>query len=162
MNKPYYIGIDPGVSGGMVCLHNDTVYGMQEIDGSGLLELWEWINCLATADTYAAIEMVGGYIPKKGRSNNQPGSRMFTFGHSAGVLEAFLVAAKIQYVKPHPRTWQSSLGVSRDEGMSVTRWKTYLRDYARLLYPKSGITKATADATLLAYYAKKVHQESLG
>ena len=156
----YWIGIDPGVSGGLAA-----------IDGSGCVDLlakpatdqdvWQWL-CLKQGgvgfspaiECFAVIEQNTGYVGGAGN----PGSAMFKFGCSHGMLEGFLVAASIPYEQITPGQWQRALGIQpRRKGKgkeSKTQFKNRLKQRAQQLFPGKPITLATADAVLIAYYCR--------
>lgn len=166
-----FVGIDPGASGGMACLypilqeigpglHNDVVVKVSRIDtisanNSTHRELWRWIESHKHATRFV-MEQVGGFI-KESRDGEvgggQPGSRAFTFGKNTGRLEGFMIAADIECNVVHPATWQRTIGVvPRKRGEAKTQWKTRLKRLAQYMFPTTKVTKAIADALLIAYY----------
>jgi hypothetical protein len=92
---------------------------------------------------------------------------MFTFGQNYGSLRMLLVASKIPFLSVAPVTWQSALGVSpRDkrgeDKESDSQFKTRLKTHAKGLFPAlSTLTKATADALLLAEFCRRRHEGEL-
>ena len=107
MGPQAFMGIDPGVSGGIAIIGmsdgKPTVFDswpMRSLES--LADLWDVIY--HSSDTYnltCFVEKVGGYVGGVG----QPGSMMFTFGKSYGSLLAFLVAAQIPYEEIPPQRW---------------------------------------------------------
>jgi hypothetical protein len=100
------------------------------------------------------IEKVGGYVGGVG----QPGSAMFNFGMSYGGLRAFVIALGVpeeRFDDVTPQVWMSRLGLPpRKKSQSKTEWKNQLKSVAQALYPETKITLATADAVLIAEYAR--------
>jgi hypothetical protein len=156
-----YIGIDPGMSGGLVSLllsHQEKRLRTQEVraiagDKLSLLETYKWLEELAlSTDCFAVIEKVGGFIA----GNPLPGSAMFNFGRNYGGLEMALVAACVPYEEVSPRTWQTRLGIPpRGKTESKTDWKRRLKDRAQSLFPKEKVTLAISDALLLAEFCRR-------
>jgi hypothetical protein len=171
----WYVGVDPGASGGMVAvsINNEAVL-FHAIGNSTDQGIWEWFDNLG-GKAYAVIEKVGGYIGQA-----QPASAAFNFGRSAGFLHGCLVAAGIPYEETPPRRWQKALGIpqrqkhTRTAMVEVTKgrrkgelqekrvggetpwqWKTRLLQEAQRLLPRCRITKATADAALMAIYCRR-------
>lgn len=151
-----YLGIDPGVSGGIVAITLGSVIkasAMPETEA----EIWELISSHSHPfgdRTFAVIEQVGGYVGGVG----QPGSAMFSFGKSYGGLLMALTAARIPYATVIPQTWQSDLGVSKKKKTeSKTAWKNRLKARACELFPHEKITLKTADAFLIAKYCQRLH-----
>lgn len=151
-----FIGIDPGVNGGMAVTWPD---GSTEAIAMPKNEqtVWDWFDTLAVASDcdhvgiFATIELVGGYVKREG---GNPGSAMFTFGRSYGALRMALVAAGIPFEAVRPQAWQKALGLSRSKGMKPTAWKNLLKTRAQELFPDLNVTKSTSDALLLARHGK--------
>src|SRR5574343_333723 len=92
------VGIDPGANGG-ICeidatkLYSGHCFGMPD----DLDELADYFNSLAERQRQGMsvmiyMERVSGYIGRP-----QPGSTMFNFGRSYGILFGCLHAHKLQY-----------------------------------------------------------------
>lgn len=167
----YYIGIDPGVSGGIAVI--DSKRKVLEATGmpESMSDVWEflagWILPTVPTGTPArvTIEKVTGYIP--GRSskrkeyeqtgNAQPGHAMFRFGTSYGALLMGVTATGLrqdsEWWNVTPQVWQRSLGLrTRFKGEADNSWKNYLKSTALTLFPEVKVTLKTADALLLAEY----------
>ena len=152
-----YLGIDPGASGGMAV-----------VDGAGRLmqfaamcgdtdrDTWEWIeSCLATR---AVMEQNTGYVGGVGN----PGSAMFQFGRSHGLVEMALIATGIPYERVTPGVWQKALGIpGRKRTEAKGAWKNRLKAHAQQLFPDAKVTLATADALLIAVYCQRKHTGTL-
>jgi hypothetical protein len=150
-NPTRFLGIDPGASGGFCLIQPDGV-----IRPTGMLKtewaVWEYFRALSSLPgVVAVIEKVGGYVGGKG----QPGSAMFNFGMSYGGLRMALVASGILFDDVTPQRWMASLDLPpRKKSQSKTEWKNQLKGIAQALYPETRITLSTADAVLLAEYAR--------
>lgn len=154
-----YVGVDPGVSGGLAVLLEDaTVLDTVPVGNHTLYQLWDWFRYYgdaATCRAWACLELVGGYV---GGEETARGSRMFSFGASFGRLQGMLVASGIPFVEVRPQEWQKGVGCpARPKGLRNDQWKGVLWDYAKSLFPKSKFTKATADAVLIAEYLRRRH-----
>lgn len=158
-----YLGVDPGAQGGMALVWT----GGQLLQSSANLSphtQWDWIDQYEV--DFAVLEQVTGYIPRKGGAagyahGGQPGSAMFSFGRSYGMLEAFLIAAGIPYTQIRPQVWQKYYGLSREKGMSDNKWKNVLKAKACSFFPEARVTLATADALLLALYGQRLKENKL-
>lgn len=156
-----FIGIDPGVNGGFAILGANVeveAFAMPDTE----LAVWQWFNDVAYwhgANCFACIEQVGGWVGSHQRkegddgSESNPGSAMFTFGQSYGSLRMALVATGIPFEAVRPQAWQKVIGVKRN-GEDTTRWKNVLKAKAQQLFPSLKVTKATADALLIAAYCR--------
>jgi hypothetical protein len=169
-----FIGADPGAAGGLAAI---VVYPAGATYGGGGRrvetisaktttphDLWMWLSAFPIQDTphvrrcHAALEKVGGFIARdegKNAGGAQPGSAMFNFGRSAGMLEGFLIAAGIPYVTVAPRAWQKPFGLKRAKGEGKTPWKNRLKAAADKLFPLERVTLATADALLMAEFCRR-------
>lgn len=143
MNPTAYLGIDPGKSGSLVLLKDDNALEfaiaakLTEYDIG--LQLREWCQRF---EIFAAMEKVG--------SSPQMGVKSaFTFGESFGFLHGCLAAAGVRLVMVSPRKWQKIFDLSNVHGN-----KNITKACAQRHFPKYKITHATADAILIAMYAR--------
>ena len=80
-------------------------------------------------------------------------SRAFAFGKNFGVWLGMLTAFSLSYNKVTPSTWQSHFGSFPKE---KKHRKNAIKDIAKERFPNTDkITLATADAILIALYAKE-------
>lgn len=162
-----FLGIDPGKSGGLAILDYEgrvieltrmpKVRGEDRIDEVGV---WNWLarHIASPVKSVVWIEKVSGYI-----GNAHTGSSMFEFGGSYYGLRMAVVAA--QGYGPNevlPQDWQRYLGIEPRKkskrgvgGESKPAFKTRLKAFAQRLYPDVKVENATADAVLIALYAKR-------
>lgn len=136
----YYMGVDPGVSGGMAVLdvEGHVVRAKKFPDTS--VDLWGEFREYAGAS--AMLEFV--------RSSPQMGvASSFSFGASYGLLRGFLIAADVSFEEVTPRRWQKAMGclTGGDKNISKAR--------AQELFPRVKITHAIADALLIAEYCRR-------
>jgi hypothetical protein len=166
-----YIGVDPGVNGGIAGIGDEVVLSSMPKSESDILYYFkkllerDWI-CSGEI-VHAVIEQVGGFMGGGGR-NVASAHTMFKFGWSYGALRMALVAHDIQFISVVPKKWQkaSSLGIDesalppRESKETTSSWKGRLRKVARDLYPQAKITLKTSDALLLAHYCKLQHERN--
>ncbi len=161
MTPKIYVGVDPGMSGGIAALCNGqmrcTKMPATEHD------VWQWFEdvrdwpeypCM-TVQCFAVIERVHS-MPKQGVAST------FKFGYSYGLLRGMLVASGIPFEDVTPQLWQKGLGITPGRGMKRTDFKNRLKARAQCLFPKEKITLATADALLLAEYCRRKCEGKLG
>lgn len=155
-----FIGIDPGISGGLAQLDNlgPSTSPMPPTEK----DIWDWFQKATgftdlygnrkQGDCFAIIEKVNGYVGDGGN----PGGAMFKFGASYGGLRMALVAAGIPFEEVTPQAWQKALGIpKRKKEESKTQWKNRLKSKAQQLFPSEKVTLATADALLIAEYCRR-------
>lgn len=174
-NYNRFIAVDPGKSGGLVCLGaTGAVLDMKAIGGMTLHDLWGWFvlysaTCAPDYDDnpIAVIEKVGGFIgAEAGESGTEAGSdqkgrghTMFAFGAIAGQLEMGLVAAGIPFEKVTPQKWVKCLNIPpRKKTETKTQWKNRLKGIAQQMFPSVAhrITLAVSDALLMAEYLRRM------
>ena len=146
MNMHVFLGIDPGASGGIASL---AVEGGQDLIAWKMPETerdtWQLFRFGAreVPVVLAVIEHVHS-MPKQGVASS------FKFGRSYGFLRACLIASEIPFEEVSPQKWQKELGCLSHGDKNVTKRR------AQQLFPALKITHATADAILLAEYARRL------
>lgn len=157
----YYLGIDPGQSGGSVLL-NEAGEILSCLSFTQYKE--EWPEAFAQylskmpfrPHTY--LESVHA-MPKQGVSS------MFTFGKNFGLVKGVCLALGFTYTLVTPRVWTKAVWLT-DDGDSKTRsiftahelWGTspFIRT-KRCLKPDSGLV----DAALIAEYGRRSKGQTL-
>ena len=141
-----YIGIDPGINGGIATINNNFVqaYKMPQT----IRDLWELIHEIkstAELENYsitAALESVW--------SSPQMGVKSaFTFGNGFGHLEMALTALGVPYERVRPQAWQKAMGCLTKGDKNVSKRR------AQELFPALKVTHAIADALLIAEFARR-------
>ncbi len=174
----FYIGIDPGKSGGLVVIRGlecspHQVRNLKPITATPmpetLIDVRDWFRDIPSGTRVALLEKV--------RSSPQMGNvSAFTFGRGYGDLEMALAMVDISFQEVRPQEWQSELGIpKRKKGPQLiqgeTNWlesepqfKQRLRDVAQKLFPDLPIWKepkskgkqlAIADALLIAEVCRR-------
>ncbi len=154
-----FIGIDPGASGGIVVLTDDSDHVFFKSMPKTEELIWDWASkvCLdaqdGVHDAVAAIEQVQGFI-----GEGHPGSGMFKFGMNYGMVRMAMTAAGIPYQLVTPQTWQKGLGIKgRSKGESNMAWKRRLMAEASRRMPRLKLTLATADAVLITLFLRETY-----
>jgi Holliday junction resolvasome RuvABC endonuclease subunit len=140
-----FLGIDPGVTGGMVCLEADgtvraavTMPPTEHDVYATLLELLE------DEEAHAVLERVWS-SPQMGVVS------AFTFGRGYGALRMALTAAAVPFDEVTPPTWQTAMGCRSKGDKNLTKRR------AQALFPGQTVTHRTADALLLAEFCRRMH-----
>ena len=146
MTEKLYIGIDPGKSGGIGLIGDGwaQVQKMPETEK----DIWTLFENLKK---YGNIELA---LIEKVHSMPAQGVRStFNFGMNYGFLRACLIGNNIRFDEVTPQKWQRKLNCQTKGNKNITKAK------AQQLFPQLKITHATADAILIAYYAKNFYRE---
>jgi len=146
-----YIGIDPGVSGGIATLRDD----------GSVIEAFAMPT--TERDILDALLPIGGLFVSRGKtitahailervySSPQMGvASAFTFGKGYGALLMALTATRIPFDQVVPVKWQTVMGCRSRGDKNVTKAR------AQQLWPDVKITHAIADALLLAEYGRRL------
>ena len=156
MKSPFrkVIGIDPGKSGGIAVITDETVrvYPCPRTinDMATLVGI-----CLTDVAPYRAkvfMEKVWAF-PTDGRAGS------FSFGENYGQWQGILSAHEVNPSLVTPKTWQSHFDIKK--GLPKTIRKRILKDLAKEKCPETkGITLKTADALLIAIHGLEAHLSS--
>lgn len=152
----FYIGIDPGASGGIAVVCDGRLVSTHHLSIT-LHDLWEkvsWAREMLTVDSrsvFAAIEKVHS-MPGQGVRS------MFSFGCSFGAQRMALVAAGIPFEEVQPQKWMGYYSMSKQKGEKDSAWKNRLKAKAQSLFPREHVTQATADAILIAWYLYRSYE----
>lgn len=137
-----YIGIDPGLSGGVAFIPNTGepwAHKMPETDRD-LIDLLR--DSTRDMEATATLELV--------HSSPQMGVKSaFTFGEGYGRLQMALTALGVPYERVRPQAWQKAMGCLTRGDKNVSKRR------AQELFPTLKVTHATADALLIAEYARR-------
>lgn len=145
MTGQFFIGIDPGQSGGAALLDAEgqvvdviKFKGMTDHDIASALNEWgEYEQVKAMLEKVSAM-------PKQGVSST------FKFGDSYGFLRGSLVALGIPFDLVIPNRWQKALECQTKGDKNISKSR------AQRQWPRQKITHAIADALLIAEYARQV------
>lgn len=143
-----FLGIDPGASGGLAVLVSGAV-GVTPMPKTER-DVWEWVLAVSRrGETFAVIEKVHA-MPGNGVSG------MFKFGMGYGGLRMALIAAGVPFEDVTPQAWQKSMGITqRGKTETKPQFKNRLKAKAQQLFPEKEVTLSTADALLIAEYARR-------
>jgi hypothetical protein len=156
MKTKYFIGIDPGKTGGIAAINKETgqlilheipLIG-KELDVVGLVEI---INGYTSEPHFFCLENVHA-LPGASAGSS------FSFGRTLGAKEAILVALKATFQKIAPKKWQSVVwegipNMKKPNGKNDTKAMSLLA--AQRLFPNQKFLKSKdglIDAALMAKY----------
>jgi hypothetical protein len=152
-----FIGIDPGVGGGLASVNDDG-------------EPLEYCKMPETpADVVRALRSMRRFYPGRKhtralleRVSSSPKmgvSSAFTFGKGYGVLTATLEALEISYELVESKRWQNHHGCRQPKGTKFGESdKNITKTRAQNIFPDVKVTHAIADALLIADFCRHVHQ----
>ena len=143
-----YIGIDPGVSGGIACITSEELFAIKcpttIADMNDKVEAINVVSQHSGYKAYAVIESVHS-MPGQGVAST------FKFGKNYGEWLGILAANKIPYIQVTPQKWMKQFGaMPRDKKDR----KNHIKHLAQQRYPDNKITLAISDAVMLAEYCR--------
>lgn len=152
-----YLGIDPGINGGLVALGELSTTGVPVISVEPMpateRDVWDWFA--QWRDAIAIIERVHSF-PGQGVAST------FTFGKGYGGLRMALVGCGIPFEEVSPGVWLRGLSIPKRKPIETnTQWKNRLKALAQQIFPSVKVTLATADALLIAEYCRRKHKGTL-
>ena len=151
MENRVFIGIDPGIKGGIAFIYNDTYYvqatpstvaGMDD-------ELITLKQMGPNLSMYCCIERVHSFPGNSARS-------MFTFGTNYGQWLGILATLKIPYIEVTPYAWMKHYPKAPKNKKDR---KNYYKHLAQQRFPDVSITLATSDAMLIANYMRETNKQ---
>ena len=151
MEKNYYIGIDPGASGGIAVLDEDgAVKDVRNMPDTPA-DILEYFKAYQAFPCVCVLEDVGQGMP------GQSSSATAKFARHNGHLEMALLALGIKTVKARPQKWEKVYALGKSTAFEKAEWKRKLKERAQQLFPQLGkkVTLKTCDALLIAEYCRK-------
>ena len=137
-----YMGIDPGNSGAIAVINQIS----EVVDVIRLSEtehdVSEFVRDWGEHVQSAVLEKVSA-MPRQGVSST------FKFGTSYGFCRGLLVCHRVRFEAVPPGLWQRSMGGLSKGDKNVTKAA------AQRLFPGEKVVHATADAMLLAEFARR-------
>lgn len=143
----YWIGIDPGMSGGMAAVNEDGATAEKFVSPQLAMSWLEGLDgdSFVNSGIEAVIVERVHSMPKQGVSST------FKFGFNAGQWDGLLTGLGFQPVYVQPAVWQKYMGCRTKGDKRITR------EAAQKLYPGLKVTHATADALLIATYGSRFY-----
>ena len=146
-----FIGIDPGKSGAISFLDDESKYTWSLNLDCTDKDMADGVRDAlfsqegGAADAFAAIEKVA--------SSPQMGVKSaFTFGQSFGKLEMILNCFGVKFEYVSPSKWQGDMKCRTKGDKNITKAA------AQRLFPELKITHKNADSLILAEYAKRIYR----
>ena len=151
MENRVFIGIDPGIKGGVAFIYNDTYYVQQTPNTiAGMAdELITLKQMGPNLSMYCCIERVHSFPGNSARS-------MFTFGTNYGQWLGILATLKIPYIEVTPYAWMKHYPKAPKNKKDR---KNYYKHLAQQRFPDVSITLATSDAMLIANYMRETNKQ---
>ena len=153
MKSPFKkcIGIDPGKSGGIAVISNETVHTYncpRTVEDMATL-IGMCLNDVSAYRVKVFVEKVWAF-PTDGRAGS------FTFGENYGQWQGILASHELEPVFVTPKMWQSHFEIKK--GLKKDIRKKILKQIAKDKCPNTKkITLKTADALLIAIYGIEAH-----
>lgn len=140
-----YIGIDPGKSGSIAFIQENTAWTIP--NDSTHKDLME-----AFHDASMVGQIRFGLIERVSASPQMGTVSAFSFGQSYGSLEMLLTCASVPFERITPVKWQDAMKCRTGGNKNISKAR------AQELFPTIKVTHKNADALLLAKLAQLTNQ----
>lgn len=156
--KPYILGIDPGLTGGLALIHAPPIPRqlLTIIDlPPDPKDLATTLDMYAQSIRFAVVEKVGAmvYTNKFGEKRGQGAKSSFAFGKGYGLLLGTMTALSIPFFEINPSVWKILLGLSSNKAKSIQKAKELYPESASFLTLKKH--DGRAEALLLAHFGRE-------
>ena len=151
MENRVFIGIDPGINGGIAIIYNDA-YTVTKCPNT----IQEMADVLITLKDQAPNLPMYCIIEKVHSMPGNSGRSMFTFGCNYGQWLGILATLKIPYIEVTPYKWMKHYPKAPKDKKDR---KNYYKHLAQQRFPDIDITLATSDAILIANYLRETNKQ---
>ena len=144
-----YFGVDPGKSGAIALIDKDgfTMNYVRLNETTG--DISGFIKDYAKIVDYCIVEKVASRPMQGVRS-------VFTFGESFGLVQGLLMAHNVKFELHTPPVWMKKMGLITRGIKGVEKKRIHKQRAQELFMNSKNITLTTADAFLLAEYARRL------
>lgn len=140
-----YIGIDPGLKGGIAFIDEDGAHTEPYTDAA----LQAICREFAYEETRCCLEQVHS-MPKQGVAST------FKFGMGYGYIKGALEAWSVSYQEIPPQRWKKEFGLNSDKAESIEVCRRLFPDVSLRATPKCRTDNdGMAEALLMAEYARR-------
>jgi hypothetical protein len=153
-----WLGIDPGVSGGIAWIDQDD-HAATRMPATPR-DIYECIRDAVTdRPVYAAIEDLSGGAPRGpgGKALQTPKTMAVLHGNYGGLIMALTAlqvhGERLSFEFVRPKAWRQRVGLS--PSADAKQRKSDAKKLAQSLFPGLTVTLQIADSLLLAHYARK-------
>ena len=148
-----YVGIDPGKSGAICVIEDDFIKAIPCPDN-----IQDMALVFAMSVSVNETKKVVAYIEKVWARPTDAKGSIWKFAENYGVWKGIAGAHEIELIEVSPQKWMKYFKTPK---LEKSARKRYLRDKARSMYPNlKKVTLKTADAILIAAYAKETDNDS--
>ncbi len=148
--KPYYMGIDPGLSGGIGLIEEDGRKAMTIAMPKTRQEL------LFIFDNLNTGYLIFTYMEKVHEGQGFGRKACFTFGHNVGHLEMALDATLIPWDSVSSGKWMRKMKCLTGGDKAVTRQKAQQMFPNAITIGTTRLTDKVCEALLIAEYCRKI------
>lgn len=142
-----YVGIDPGLAGGIGVIRGDSDIKAMKYEPKTLIELLKQFADDSHVQFF--VEHVHA-MPKQGVTST------FNFGMGFGRILGILEAFNRDYILVKPQTWKRAMGVTADKQTSIRKSQELFPQVSLLPTPRCRVpSDGLAEALLIAEYGRR-------
>lgn len=162
LQPQYYLGTDPGETGGIVVLSREGQWVFCERMPSTALRLLEMLRSV-TSELDIVASIIERIDPRPtGYKDKATGKWMQSILRSTCIiygdflqLHMALLAVDLSPEIVGPKEWQKAFGLSRNKGEKKAEYKRRMKEIAQYLFPDVKVTLAVSDSLLIAEYCRR-------
>ena len=145
----HYLGIDPGIKGGMCIVRIDgtPIEVMRMPKGSA--EIIDWIGYAARKFNLVIVVEKSQAMPKQGVTS------AFRYGAHFGIFSTVAIMLRIPYHEVHPTIWKKALGLSSNKLDSITACRRIFPTIELVPDKCRKESDGIAEALLIAQWARQ-------
>ena len=150
-----YIGIDPGVNGGIAWMKSGEDPAAEAVKMPGTIKDLRTV----IADLHSSNVVCSCALEEVGPRPGQGVKSMFTFGRVYGQAETAIVCHGIALERVLPTKWQKYFGLITGKGVSKTKKKNKHKALAQELWPDIEMNHYITDALLICEWWRRGHKQ---
>jgi len=157
-----FVGIDPGVNGGVGWIRTDENLAIERYDSFALskcseAELAAWLQGIGQ-NVHNVLPVI--LVESQGARPHDKPQNVAKLHHQWGVIRGIFIAFKIRFESVAPAVWQRSLGLIMPKDTSHTVKKNAHKAMAQQIFPEANVTHAVSDGLLIAEYGRRMYLRS--
>lgn len=159
---PAYLGVDPGVHGGMALINVIGEVELVQLANMTEEAVIDWLERKHHYSGYRLQAYLEVQHPRptffKGRSSILKSTCILYGDYQRlwGVLSTLHIPTRGVL----PKEWQAGVGAGTKDGRTDGQWKAHLRHLAQSFFPGNRVVNAVADAMLIASYGKQLSEKN--
>jgi hypothetical protein len=152
-----YIGIDPGLTGGITMMKGDELEViMMPKTEQDIMNLFSRVK-YKVLDNVMKIKCI---IEAQHAFPGMAAGAQWSFAQHYGFLRGCLVSLQIPFIEVSPQKWMSYFGLKKTKEEDKRTYKKRILQKAQNLYPQSSVALQTADSLMICEFLRLTDNRS--